>query len=261
VNNSQGQSRATIDKERRIGLMLAVTMRIVHAKFARSRFCYFHCDANAGSGRNEMIGVPGSPVVFWELAAQYLPNMRFAAFFAEIEASRAVTLQRAVPQPYQHCSFVLPGDNDEVLEVFAEFIRRSGERPDMAMGTVLVDPNGWFYRDANGRGAPVNRLCAFAKEFPRIDLALNLNARTYRLQRGRGHSVPSTEEVMLSLGKQHWLVAEANYGGSHFLLLVGRNKATSGHRALGMHPLDSDAGRYIVNRAEGRRQGDLFGAL
>jgi hypothetical protein len=258
--DDHGQSRATIDKERRIGALLATNMRIIGRRFGGSRFRYFHFDANAGSGWNDLIDVPGSPRVFWDLADQYLQNMPFRAFFAEIIKSRTMALLQAIPPAYKHCSFVFPSDNEEVLQVFAECIRRY-ERPDKAMGSILIDPNGWFYRNAKGEGPPLAGLRDFANEFPRIDIALNINSRTYQLQHASGHNVQSPEDVLQSLNKNHWLVSEATYGHSRFLLAVGRNFNTGSHRGLGMHALDSAEGRYIMNRAEGGRQGGLFDAL
>lgn len=252
----QGQSQATIDKERRIGAALAVTMKIVAAKFGSSRYNYFHLDCNAGSGWNEEVNVPGSPAVFWRLAAQYLPNMPLKAFFAEIDSTRAAALLRAVPTAHQHCSFIFPHDNAEVIEVFAEFIRSSRERAQHVMGSILIDPNGYFYRG----GVPVEGLRQFVREFPKIDLILNLNSRTYQLQRGKGHNVQSPREILQSLGKKFWLVGEARPGGHRFLLAVGRNFDPGEHRAVGLYDWNSEEGRYILNSAEGRRQGSLFDA-
>lgn len=254
----QGQSRATIDKERRIGSLLSISMQVAASKFGGGRWNYFHLDANAGSGWNETIDVPGSPRVFWDLAVRYLANMPFHAFFAERDLTRAHALLRAVPDPPRRSgSYVFARDNEQVLAVFAQFIR-DHDRPSFAVGSVIIDPNGWFYRGQNGEGAPVAALCEFAKEFPRIDIAMNLNARTYRLQRGAGHDVQGPEEIFRRLGKENWLVSCANYGGNTYFLAVGRNRVKGEHKALGMYALESEQGRYIINLVEGRRQGNLF---
>jgi hypothetical protein len=259
---TQGQSRATIDKERRIGSLLKISMQIAASKFGGGRWNYFHFDANAGSGWNEVVDVPGSPRVFWDLADRHLANMPFHAFFAERSASRAHALLRAVPgrPPQRSGSYVFARDNEEVLAVFAQFIR-DHDRPAYAVGTVIVDPNGWFYRNSHSEGAPVTGLYEFAKEFPKIDIALNLNARTYRLQRGDGQCVQGPEEVMRGLGKAHWLVSHATYGGNNYFLAIGRNTVTGDHKALGMYDLKSEQGRYIINLVEGRRQRTLFDAF
>jgi hypothetical protein len=257
---TQGQSRATIDKERRIGSLLSISMQVAASKFSGGRWNYFHFDANAGSGWNEVVDAPGSPRVFWDLADRHLANMPFHAFFAERSLSRAHALLRAVPDlPQGSGSYVFARDNQEVLAVFAQFIR-DHDRPAHAVGTLIVDPNGWFYRNSHGEGAPVTGLYEFANEFPKIDIALNLNARTYRLQRGDGQCVQGPEEIMQQFRKEHWLVSYANYGGNTYFLAVGRNKIRGEHKALGMYALESEQGRYIINLIEGRRQGTLFDA-
>jgi len=261
MHRSQGQSRATIDKERRIGSLLSISMRIAGSKFGGGRYSYFHLDANAGSGWNDEVDVPGSPTVFWDLAEAYLSDfdMPFSAFLAERHPGRAAALLKR-SELYAHCSFVFPRDNEEVLAVFAQFIRER-DRPDFAVGTVLLDPNGWGYRSKDGEGAPVTALIEFAKEFPRIDIAMNLNARIYRLQRAQGHlGLLEPEALMHALGKDHWLVSYAHYGGNDYLLAVGRNVSTGDHIALGMYTLASQQGRHIINLVEGRRQGSLFDA-
>jgi hypothetical protein len=187
--------------------------------------------------------------------------MQFRAFFAERDRSRASALMAAIPAAYGHCSFIFPYDNAEVLEVFATYILNSGENIDKAMGTLLLDPQGWFYRGANGEGVPVDHVIGFTRRFPRIDIILNLNSRTYRLQHGAGHVVRTPREVLRSLNKQYWLVGEAYYGGCSFLLAVGRNYPIGEHRKVGLHSIDSPEGQYILDRAEGGRQGGLFDAV
>ena len=270
--DNQGQSRATIDKERRIGSALAIGMRITADKFGGKGFNYFHFDANAGSGWNDLVNVPGSPRVFWALADQYLTTLPFFGFFAEQNNLRAQTLLTAIPPAYLRNSFVFARDNEQVLDVFAQFIRQR-DRPQYAIGSIIVDPDGWFYRSAKGQGAPVNGLQRFSREFPRIDIILNLNGRTYRLQKPHGHAVLSPCQVLASLNKTYWLVGYTHYGGSSFLLASGRNTRTSDHKAIGMYTLNSAEGQRIINVIEGganarqdesgmstntKRQGELF---
>lgn len=256
--SEHGQSEATIDKERRLGSALTIGMRVAAAKFNGKGFSYFHFDANAGSGWNDLFNVPGSPAVFWSLASQYLPNMRTYGFFAEIECSRARQLVTATPEIYAKNTFVFARDNEQVLEVFIEFIRQSGERPEFAVGSIICDPNGWLYRNARGEGAPIMGLRRLSIICPRIDIILNLNARTYRLQKASGHRVDSPREVLHSLNKSHWLVSRTHRGRDEFFLAVGRNFPTGNHAALGMHTLESEQGRHVLTLIEGQRQRGLF---
>ena len=251
----QGQSAITIDKERRIGAALSISMRIAEKKFGGGNFRYWHFDANAGSGWNETVNVPGSPIVFWRNAETILKGMRPRPFFCDIRKDAMKELQDRLAKEggrTERNSILIPGDNAEGLSVFAETIRRTERNPSLAVGTIIVDPNGWWYRAKDGNGAPVNAVTEFSKEFPRIDIVLNISAGNY----GRFNSTlpyMRPDAVLDSLNKQQWLIALTG-GQSRFLLAVGRNLPTHEHRALGMHDRNSDIGRSIISRAEGSRQ-------
>jgi hypothetical protein len=239
ARGGQGQSALTIDKERRIGAATSVGMRIGNGKFGGRGFSYFHFDANAGSGWNEQVDVPGSPLVAWVAARECLPGMRFRPYFCDHDPEKMRLLRDALgADPVAAERSVLICDRNEAgLEQFAAAIRASGERPELAVGSVLVDPNGWFYETQ----CPVAGLVRFCREFPRVDVVLNLNRRTYEMQRACGHAVLSPREVLLQLGKQHWLVCAAAAGQSRFLLAVGRNVQTGAHDAT------SERGRLILD--------------
>jgi hypothetical protein len=254
---SQGQSPATIDKERCIGSALSLGMRVAATKLERFRF--WHFDANSGCGWNTEVDVPGSPLVFWRLAEQRMPNMRVSAFFSEIDVDRMHQLQRRLASNERSSanSYLLPGDNAEGIEVFAQMIR-DHDTPRYAVGSVIVDPNGYFYRSQEGIGAPVEQALAFAAEFPRIDFILNLNTRQYRLQASHGYPQLALPEVFQALRKKHWIVRLTHHGRNEFVLAVGRNMPTGEHKGLGMHALLSEEGQHIIRRVEGMRQGALL---
>jgi hypothetical protein len=257
--NFQGQSAATIDKERGLASALAIGMKIANTKFAGRGYRYWHFDANAGSGWNESVGVFGSPIVFHANADALLTGMRREAFFCDLNRTALTELLNRLDQQPQWSSCLFAHDNEEALEVFAERIRQSGESPRYAVGSVIVDPNGYWYRNAKGEGAPVRSLSEFSAQFPRIDIILNLNTRAYVLQRAQGHAVAPPLEVFASLRKSHWLVKRTHHGTNGWLLAVGRNVPTGDHRAIGFVKLESDEGHFIINLAEGDRQGKMFG--
>jgi hypothetical protein len=266
----QGQSAVTFDKERRIASAVSIGMRIASAAFPDRGYRFWHFDANSGSGWNDKsaeeggIGerVPGSPLVFWKVAKACLAGMEPYPWFCDIEPSAIRQLQTNLakePDVYGE-SILQCGDNEEELTRFAETIRRSSENPRHAVGSVLVDPNGYFYRSSKGSGAPVNVLPGFCQEFRKIDVILNMNIRAYRLQSApqnkefmKGLMTPT--EVLASLDKKHWLVAWAGRDNARFLLAVGRNFPTGDHAKIGLHDAKSDTGRYILNMATGGRQG------
>jgi hypothetical protein len=255
----QGQSANTIDKERRIAAAISVSMRIANTVFGGKGYRFWHFDANAGCGWNHAVDVPGSPLVFWDAAKTCLTRMQPAAFFCDRDLVAMDQLHARFGQmPEAAGSILLPGDNEDGLAAFGASIRRS-EKPHFAIGSVIVDPNGFYYRSAQGIGAPVRALPWFVQEFPRIDIILNLCLRTFYLQRGAGHDVMPPIEVLSSLRKKHWLVSKAG-GQSRHLLVVGRNMPTGDHKSLGFHHWDSETGRKILNvDAQPEEVDDLFG--
>jgi hypothetical protein len=250
----QGQSvDATIDKQRCLGSALTIGMKIA-SKFT-GRFTYWHFDANAGSGHNDMANVPGSPIVFHTIADACLNGMRRQAFFCDCNSEALKHLGSRLGG-WAMSSKLMWGDNEDHLATFAQYIG-STENPMFAVGSVIVDPNGYWYRNGGGLGAPTNALPIFARNFPRIDIILNLNLRTYWMQRAHGHAVLLPRDVLARFHKDFWLVRYNKVGNGRFLLAVGRNVETGDHRKLGFHKLDSPEGHDAMTSAEGGRQHDL----
>lgn len=254
-NNSQGQSTATIDKERRIGIALAIAMKIAEGSpGGKQGFPFWFFDANAGSGMNEEFKVPGSPLVAWQTARRHLRNMPFIPFFCDIDRLRLVECHGHLNRMDAGASVLMPYDNEEALLVFGQCILASGDRPEYAMGTVLIDPNNGYYRNKNSLGPPVVALEWFVRTFPRVDLVLNINVRSHQRLRGAGISAPLIAELLPSLGKEHWLVGRARPHGSEFVLAVGRNVSTNDAPRGGLFHATSDIGRQIIAAADGTGQ-------
>jgi len=257
----QGQSISTIDKERRIAAALTVSMKIANAKFGGKGYRFWYFDANCGSGYNHQVNVPGSPVVFWDVKQHCLTAMDPVAHFCDRDPVAMQQLRNRLAQHSETAGSVLFNcDNEDAIKAFAENINRSENRK-YAVGAALFDPNGYYYRSAGGIGVPVQALQWFPVAFPRIDLILNLNMRTFRLQRGAGHAVRPPTEVLRSLNRTHWLVARAG-GQSRHLLAVGRNMAVRDHKALGFYDWESPEGQCILDVDEWKEPAtDLFGAV
>lgn len=257
----QGQSIATIDKERCLGAAFTVNTKIIGAKFGDSGYTYWHLDTNAGSGWNADVKVDGSPVVAQLAADRHLRGMRREMFFCDINTDALDALKhRMNSEPeWDKCSHFISGDNENAVQLFSKRLRRSQERAAYMVGMVVIDPNGYWYRNKDGCGAPINSILTFVREFPRIDIVININTRTYRLMHSheRWRSIPSPMEVLQSLNKAYWLVRRTQHGTDEFLLAVGRNKSTGDHRALGFHKLESDEGRHIMTMVTGGRQRQL----
>lgn len=270
----QGQGGGTLDKERKIGSAESIGMTIANGLAKRQAWRqsvpYFHLDLNAGSGWNEIAECPGSPVVFCELAQQQITAMPLYAWFCDKNQAAIDKLERWLTH-YGHLPqsgiSLLCEDNRSAIVRFAEQVRRR-DRPQYAIGSLLCDPNAWFYRAKDGAGVPVEEVIEFAAEFPKIDIILNINYRFYNMAQGvdrrrrlRGKqdsfSVLSPDEIRARLNRKHWLVSHQHFGGDRFWLAIGRNVPTGDHRRLGLVHWDSPEGRQVMNTVAGGRQGEL----
>jgi hypothetical protein len=254
---SQGQGASTPDKERRIGAALAVSAKIANSKFGRFRPPFHILDTNCGSGWNKAADCPGSPIVAHVIADQHLPQMRPHLFACDISSDMIKRLRVRLQAEPHHLArtFLFEGDNEEAVRLFAGGINRMERNPQHAVGAIIVDPNGYWYRSREGLGAPINTLPRFCQRYPKIDLILNLNMRWFRMARAHPWGTVVEDPITLLLRmKSHWLVSRPGNGSTSFLIAVGRNIPTREHRALGFHALSSDEGKSIVAAACGGRQ-------
>jgi len=247
-SHGQGQGPSTIDKERQLASPLAVNMMIIAAK--RPHDTYYHFDLNAGSGWNDEYGVPGTPLVFVELAERYLKH--WEAMFFEINQVRARELEtrlRGIP----HCR-VESIDN-------RHFMEWAGKLPRRAVGSLLADPNGWLYRSMEGVGSPVREIIECCEMLPSLDLIANMNVRHYRLMRGdiRHHPeraasyrrIYSLAEMPMVFRKRYGLVSNISSNGhGQFVRVILRNIPTNDHKALGWNLLNSPKALEIYKNLE-----------
>lgn len=253
MKSRQGQSLSTIDKERQIAGMIAVNMRIVRAKCPRDS--YFHVDLNAGTGWNDEFGVPGTPMVFVQLAEEYLPG-RWNAVFFEVDAGRARELSnrfRGIPRIH-----IEEADNRSFVQ-WTRYLSR------WQLGSVLADPNGYLYRGADGMGCPIVEMAEFFTRFPRMDLFANINLRHYKLIRGLQRAAALRNESGPNFGQLHPLeslrqVFHKKYGlissrSNQFVRLVLRNVPTRDWPGPGWHQLHSPAALEIYHWAESLQEG------
>jgi hypothetical protein len=268
--NTQGQSCATIDKQRRISSALVVSMQLAEAagqkylmakkgKNRPDRATYWHFDANAGCGWNDEFDVPGSPLVFHCMADKYLRSLNRDAIFCDIDRDRIKELRERLSEQksYEYTSMCLNIDNETALGVFRDKILNSGENPKYAVGTIIIDPNGYWHRSENNVGPPVEGLQDFAVKFPRIDIIINISTRICRMMMGHkrnGHpafqDVQWPREILISL-KRHWIIGWSPTG-NQFLIGVGRSMPVREHARLGLYDMDGPEGIDIMNKVTGR---------
>lgn len=255
----QGQGDTTELKERGIQRAIELNLRAVCANPTKwaSRYPYHHLDLNCGSGWNERANCFGSPVA----AVRAMINEKkekYDALFCDINPEATKALLR-VPEMNDPRCFVIEGDNHEVLDVFAERIRRLNSNPAYAMGTILCDPNGCF----DDKAVPIRELWKFTREFPRIDLILNLNEFVNACF--RGHVRKGTDgfkdrlyidipDLPTFLNRKYWMIRQPiQKNGHRFVMLIGRNfRMRDDDPAWGLHHLDSPAGQAVMERIRGK---------
>lgn len=252
---SQGQGRATAFKERGFGSAFRVSMSLSNGKNV-ARFPYWHVDLNSGSGWNEQSRCDGSPLVFLQLAKEHRPNYR--AFFCDKDEVAISRLAERVGKD----AFCFRSDNSEMLPVVSAAIAKEERNPHFSVGTVVCDPNGYF-----GDAIPCKELEVFAERHERIDLIFNLNVRTYQMGRAHVQNAissnaingwsrkfwPSIADLPNHFPRNHWLVSEIRSPGQgdRFVIVIGRNVKTDGHKAMGHYRFDSVDGERLLEEFEG----------
>lgn len=259
LNMNHGQGASTRRKEAGLRAVFDTSLGISKAK-AVAAFPYWHIDMNAGPGWNHEADCEGSPLVFLRSAIAAGRARPIRAYFCDINFSAIMDLKPACRPlleqlPDCHAAYSYR-PNAILLGEVARDIRETERDPKYAMGTLLSDPNG-----PKPEAFPLPEMAAFAAEFPRIDMALNLNLNVFRAVEGckvstRLHpkqvetfrKYPTVREVMESLGRRHWSVRNPNTGCSHhYMLVVGRNAETKRTPFKDFYPADSEEGRRILD--------------
>jgi hypothetical protein len=179
ASDGHGQGDTTELKERFIQLAINLTVGITsHPGKFISRFAYWHNDMHCASGWNELARCPGTPLIFLREIAKFKKDYR--AFFCDKNPDFIRKLQARPEIASDPHAYVWCADNRNVLEIFAAAIRRY-DKPRFAMGTIIIDPNGYL----DPATVPVGALAEFCREFERIDLLMHLNVRSLDSDDGR----------------------------------------------------------------------------
>lgn len=246
----QGQGPTTEWKERRIQAILHVSQSLAKKQ---PHYTYWHADLNSGSGFNENANCIGSPLAFLG-AAQQAGRQNFRAVFVDHDERLIEALMKTPIGQDKRCA-CFNCDNGEILPVLSEMICAQERRPHYAFGSLIVDPNGYF-----GDEVPLNQLVTFCSEFPRMDMVLNLNVRTYQLMRPHiakgigkwnGKVCPALSDLPKLLSRPHWLVCKVIGQRSRFVLLVGRSYKAGDHAAIGLYHMDGERGQQIIMELDG----------
>ena len=265
---SQGQNKqGTPRKQAGFAMVLRQNLKITKSK-TLGDYPYWHLDCNAGCGYNHVADCPGSPLVFLEQAERV--GREFRAFFCDndpeaMEQLRAATLF-AVERTLSSAIRGVCCDNAVAVKLFSDWIAEDEGRPELAIGSIIVDPNGHPNGPARERhrkrvGYPGDTLLAALKGFldshRRIDLILNLNISLFARAR-KCKDNPNTpgfddwedpEDVLgLKPLKAHWLVRNPSRGGKgdRFVMFIGRNTSIGMKGFEEFYPIDSHRGQLIL---------------
>lgn len=234
----QGQGICTGDKERGLGHAFAVNLRVFTGRFNEWNYPYFHFDLNSGGGWNYEANCIGSPLAFLQQANNHACE-KFFAGFCDIDKKAVIELLRRPEIANDDRCHVFHGDNKGLIESIPQLIKAYGDKPDKAIGMVLSDPNG--------AGIPVDELEWLSYSCPKIDLVLHWNSTQFKRNRGAfGDDRPTMKSALDRLNKRYWLIRKP-LGRWQWTLLVGRNIACGGSRALGFYPLASREGQEFFN--------------
>jgi three-Cys-motif partner protein len=253
----QGQSEYTRFKEERFTPIFTQSLLISKAQPV-ARYAYYHVDLNAGSGFNDKAHVAGSPINFLH-AADRNDRRNFYAFFVDHNREHvAALIRRPEVEAANKRVHLFHYDNSEVLPVVAQFIADRERNPQFAMGSIVVDPNGYH------EGVPWDALREFCHAFTRFDLIMNLNVRQYQMERWhiragcqagwRQKSLRPISEFPAWFNRPNWMWTDiCRIGGNRWIQLVGRTIRTQsvGYGSLGFYDSRSERAQRILARLEG----------
>ncbi len=247
----QGQSDTTEKKERDLETVF-VLQNIYFNRFKsknpsqRNKFPYFHFDCHAGSGINEDVGVIGSPLLFREIAIQQ--GAKFIMVAIEKNEERGLLLANRL-KLFPNC-FVQIGDNKELVESIPSIIRRFGDNPSFAFGSVLIDPNS--PKDLNEPSIPWDGLRELGRVCPKVDVVFNFPGTAMKRIRctfgTENRYFVDLDKLPNRLRKKHLLIREP-IGRTHFTLVVGRNYDYGDWKNRGFYDWNSREGKRLRRKA------------
>jgi len=255
---SQGQGLSTRRKEERFAAALSISLGVSKAESVKDQQ-YYHIDLNCGSGWNETSGCEGSPMVFMREANA--ADRRYRATFCDSNLEYTSELMVRL-NPFREGGGyfeILTMDNGEALGWVADTIRSAEMRPELAIGSLICDPNG------PKTGYPAEALKRFSAEFRRIDLILNVNMRVWRSAVGARDTLrkqadcrpcfkgfadwPDLQDSIAGFGKETWMVSNPlQVQGDCFSVFYGTNAPIARRSFQGFYSLESREGRQIMER-------------
>jgi three-Cys-motif partner protein len=233
----QGESWVTEHKMRGLRGTFTINLTICAQSRNLNWRPYHHFDLHAGCGWNRKYDVPGSPLAFLD-AAEESGHPRVIAHFVEIDAARAAELEARPEIAARRNCFVHAGDNGVLCRRIPDLIRQHGDRPDTAVGTILIDPNG-------PTAVPYGIIAEVLRQCPRLDVIYNFpGTGTKRMPDGHRQKIV-IEDIPDLFRKKFWLIRK-QIGAQQWSLLIGRNFRCNDYPGLGFYHWESARGQGVV---------------
>lgn len=235
---TQGQGEFTEDKIR--GFRKIFTQNLAVYSRWKSPDPYIHIDLHAGSGFNHEVNVKGSPVIFAEAAID--AGCNWIMFCCEVDKGRCKMLGEAMRQ--YPSVFPFYGNNDELCMSIPDRLNARGISPRSAVGTVLVDPNGFASKRIGSKVIPQipwEGLKFLFSECPKLDCLFNYPGTAMQRVRDSDHcDYVHIDELPGRLNKRFWSIREP-LPRWKFTAMVGRN-TNKVKQASGFTEFDSKLG-------------------
>jgi len=207
----QGQSYITEEKARGFASVFTQQAAVVSASRVLRDCRYVHIDLHAGCGHNRDVDVIGSPILFTQIARRH--RLDYLMLCAEIDKASVKELGRLLED--DHRSFPFWSDNGDLCDAVPDILRQHGIEPSNAIGSVLIDPNGFVNQ------IPWAALSRLFSTCGRLDVLFNFPGTAFSRNRGHQDHV-SIDQLPQLLNKKHWFVREP-LPTHKFTLCVGRN--------------------------------------
>lgn len=207
----QGQSENTEEKSRGFSSVFTQQVAVVSNSLAMKHCRYVHVDLHAGCGWNDEVDVIGSPLLFQSIARS--SRMDYRMFCCEIDKERCRQLGDRLAK--DSCSFPHWGNNSELCAMLPDLLRAHDVEPSMAIGSILVDPNGFVDQIPWGELSKLFKVCG------RMDVVFNFPGTAYTRNIGHPEHVHIDRLPML-LNKKHWFIRHP-LRTQKFTLCIGRN--------------------------------------
>jgi hypothetical protein len=204
----------------------------------------FYVDMNAGSGYNDEVDCPGSPLEFAAIAQKYL----FAkeAFFIEQNADSFGSLTSHQELSVYNCCMA------DSCKILPDIIDQFGNK---AFGLIYYDPNGITMNSKMSVFDSARAVCS-KPEARFIDILIRFSGTNYKRSRGAfPGKYPPLKEQLSGIGKSRWIcrkIAIDDLGHrdpNQWTFLLGTNWTDyKAWRQKGFYPIeDPDSDFELIN--------------